>query len=146
MPTAATPSSRGSSILAVAATREHGYYFAPIRPARWSPPSAQRLDQRRGPHCLKYGITVNHVLGLEVSTGSGEILTWAGRQHDHPGDDLTGALVGGEGTLGLLTAINRAALHVQDGVRTLLRPSPRSTDASEAVSRRGAGIIRPRSS
>src|SRR5262249_61891531 len=62
------------------ATREHGYYFAPD-------PSSQMVSSiggncstnAGGPHCLKYGITVNHVLGLEVVTGAGEVL-WLGRQ------------------------------------------------------------------
>src|ERR1700681_3559855 len=102
------------------ATREHGYYFAPD-------PSSQMVSSiggnastnAGGPHCLKYGITVNHVLGLEVVTGSGEILTVGGKAHDHPGYDLTGALVGGEGTLGLLTAITVRLLHVPAGVKTL---------------------------
>jgi glycolate oxidase len=125
------------------ATREHGYYFAPD-------PSSQMVSSiggnastnAGGPHCLKYGITVNHVLGLEVVTGSGEILTVGGKAHDHPGYDLTGALVGGEGTLGLLTAITVRLLHVPAGVKTLLASFSAIDDASEAVSAIvGAGII-----
>ena len=60
------------------ATRPHGYYFAPD-------PSSQMVSSiggnastnAGGPHCLKYGITVNHVLGLQVATGAGE-LVWLG--------------------------------------------------------------------
>src|SRR4029077_5171618 len=125
------------------ATREHGYYFAPD-------PSSQMVSSiggdastnAGGPHCLKYGITVNHVLGLEVVTGSGEILTVGGKAHDHPGYDLTGALVGGEGTLGLLTAITVRLLHVPAGVKTLLASYSAIGDASETVSAIvAAGII-----
>src|SRR3989304_2136154 len=95
-----------------------------------------------GPHCLKYGITVNHVLGLEVVTGAGEILSVGGKAHDHPGYDLTGALVGGEGTLGLLTAITVRLLHVPAGVRTLFASFSAIDDASETVSAIvAAGII-----
>src|SRR2546422_8174233 len=80
------------------ATREHGYYFAPD-------PSSQMVSSiggnastnAGGPHCLKYGITVNHVLGLELGTGAGEVPRVGGKVHDQPGDDLTGALGGGEG-------------------------------------------------
>jgi len=125
------------------ATREHGYYFAPD-------PSSQMVSSiggnastnAGGPHCLKYGITVNHVLGLEVVTGTGEVLTVGGKAHDHPGYDLTGALVGGEGTLGLLTAITVRLLHVPAGVKTLLASYSAIDDASETVSAIvAAGII-----
>src|SRR5258705_3405857 len=88
------------------ATREHGYYFAPD-------PSSQMVSSiggnastnAGGPHCLKYGITVNHVLGLELVTGAGEIRAGGGKEQDPPGYDLTGALLGGEGTPGLLTPL-----------------------------------------
>lgn len=125
------------------ATREHGYYFAPD-------PSSQMVSSiggnastnAGGPHCLKYGITVNHVLGLEVVTGAGEVLTVGGKAHEHPGYDLTGALVGGEGTLGLLTAITVRLLHVPAGVKTLLASFSAIDDASETVSAIvAAGII-----
>jgi len=125
------------------ATREHGYYFAPD-------PSSQMVSSiggnastnAGGPHCLKYGITVNHVLGLELVTGAGEILRVGGKAQDPPGYDLTGALVGGEGTLGLLTAITVRLLHVPAGVKTLLASFAAIDDASEAVSAIvGAGII-----
>src|SRR2546430_11095316 len=125
------------------ATREHGYYFAPD-------PSSQMVSSiggnastnAGGPHCLKYGITVNHVLGLELVTGAGEVLRVGGKAQDAPGYDLTGALVGGEGTLGLLTAITVRLLHVPAGVKTLLASFSTIDDASETVSAIvGAGII-----
>jgi glycolate dehydrogenase FAD-linked subunit len=125
------------------ATRGHGYYFAPD-------PSSQMVSSiggnastnAGGPHCLKYGITVNHVLGLELVTGAGEIISVGGKVHDQPGYDLTGALVGGEGTLGLLTAITVRLLHAPAGVKTLLASFSTIDDASETVSAIvGAGII-----
>jgi len=125
------------------ATRDAGYYFAPD-------PSSQMVSSiggnastnAGGPHCLKYGITVNHVLGLEVVTGAGEILSVGGKAHDHPGYDLTGALVGGEGTLGLLTAVTVRLLHVPAAVKTLLASFSAIDDASESVSAIvAAGII-----
>ncbi len=95
-----------------------------------------------GPHCLKYGITVNHVLGLELVTGAGEVLQVGGKPQDAPGYDLMGALVGGEGTLGLLTAITVRLLHVPAGVKTLLASFSAIDDASETASAIvGAGII-----
>src|SRR5882724_10406024 len=125
------------------ATREHGYYFAPD-------PSSQMVSSiggnastnAGGPHCLKYGITVNHVLGLELVTGAGEVLRVGGKVQDQPGYDLTGALVGGEGTLGLLTSVTVRLLHVPEGVKTLLASFSTIDDASETVSAIvGAGII-----
>jgi glycolate oxidase len=117
------------------ATREHGYYFAPD-------PSSQMVSSiggnastnAGGPHCLKYGITVNHVLGLQVVTGAGELLWLGGKARERPGYDLTGVLVGGEGTLGLVTAVMVRLLHVPEGVRTLLASFSTIDDASESVS------------
>jgi glycolate oxidase len=125
------------------ATRERGYYFAPD-------PSSQMVSSiggncstnAGGPHCLKYGITVNHVLGLEVVTGAGELVWLGGKVQDPPGYDLTGVFVGGEGTLGLVTAAAVRLLRVPEGVKTLLASFSALEDASEAVSAIiAAGII-----
>src|SRR5947207_5348832 len=117
------------------ATREHGYYFAPD-------PSSQMVSSiggnastnAGGPHCLKYGITVNHVLGLQVVTGAGELVWLGGKVHDRPGYDLTGVVVGGEGTLALVTAAVVRLLPVPEGVKTLLASFSTIDDASETVS------------
>src|SRR5262245_16043434 len=58
-----------------------------------------------GPHTLKYGVTVNHVLGVEMVTAGGEVVQIGGPVADAPGPDLLGAIVGGEGTLGIVTKI-----------------------------------------
>ncbi len=92
------------------ATREHGYYFAPD-------PSSQMVSSiggncstnAGGPHCLKYGITVNHVLGLQVVTGAGELVWLGGKVHDRPGYDLTGVVVGRRGHAGPGDGGRRAA-------------------------------------
>jgi len=125
------------------ATREHGYYFAPD-------PSSQMVSSiggncstnAGGPHCLKYGITVNHVLGLQVVTGAGELVWLGGKVPERPGYDLTGVFVGGEGTLGLVTAAIVRLLHVPESVKTLLASFSTLDDASETVSAIiAAGII-----
>ncbi|MET0852362.1 MAG: FAD-linked oxidase C-terminal domain-containing protein, partial [Candidatus Rokuibacteriota bacterium] len=117
------------------ATRPRGYYFAPD-------PSSQMVSSiggnastnAGGPHCLKYGITVNHVLGLQVVTGAGELVWLGGKTRERPGYDLTGVVVGGEGTLGLVTAVTVRLMHVPEGVKTVLASFSSIEDASEAVS------------
>ena len=81
-----------------------GYFFAPD-------PASQRVctiggniaNNSGGPHCLKYGVTSNHILGLEVVLPSGELVWVGGPSAETPGYDLTGAMVGSEGTLGIVT-------------------------------------------
>src|SRR2546425_1652849 len=125
------------------AVRDRGYFFAPD-------PSSQMVStiggnastNAGGPHCLKYGITVNHVLGLQVVTGAGELVWLGSKVQERPGYDLTGVFVGGEGTLGLVTAVIVRLLHVPDGVKTLLASFSTLDDASETVSAIiAAGII-----
>jgi glycolate oxidase len=95
-----------------------------------------------GPHCLKYGITANHVLGLQVVTGAGELVWLGGKVQERPGYDLTGLTVGSEGTLGLVTAVAVRLLHVPEGVKTLLTSFSTLDDASETVSAIiAAGIV-----
>src|SRR5437667_9882723 len=87
------------------AVSDRGYFFAPD-------PSSQMVSSiggnvstnAGGPHCLKYGITANHVLGLELVTGAGEVVRLGGKVADRAGYDLTGVAVGSEGAFGLVTA------------------------------------------
>jgi glycolate oxidase len=58
-----------------------------------------------GPHCLKYGVTTNHILGAEIVLPDGEVIQVGGKALDNPGYDLTGLLVGSEGTLGIVTKL-----------------------------------------
>ena len=103
-------------------TREvaaRGYFFAPD-------PSSQMVSSiggnvstnAGGPHCLKYGITTNHVLGLTIVGSSGEPLTLGGKVWDRAGYDLTGVAVGSEGTFGLVTSITVRLTHTPEGVKT----------------------------
>src|SRR3989304_133894 len=75
-----------------------------------------------GPHCLKYGITVNHVLGLEVVTGAGEVVRLGGKVQERPGYDLTGVVVGSAGTLGILTQVTVRLPHTPDREGHPLKP------------------------
>ena len=125
------------------AVEGRGYFFAPD-------PSSQMVSSiggnvstnAGGPHCLKYGITANHVLGLELVTGAGDLVRLGGKVADRPGYDLTGVTVGSEGTFGLVTAVTVRLLHAPEAVKTILASFPAIEDASEAVSAIiAAGII-----
>src|SRR2546423_13408720 len=83
-----------------------------------------------GPHCLKYGITTNHVLGLELVTGRGEVVRVGGKTLDRPGYDLTGVAVGSEGTFALVTAITVRLTHAPEAGKTLAAPFPTGIEAS----------------
>src|SRR5439155_17052939 len=94
------------------------------------------------PHCIKYGISANHVLGLELITGVGEVVRLGGKVADRAGYDLTGVAVGSEGTFGLVTAVLVRLLHTAEAVRTILASFGSIEAASEAVSAIiAAGII-----
>ena len=117
------------------AVHERGWFFAPD-------PSSQMVSSiggnvstnAGGPHCLKYGITTNHVLGLEVVTGSGDLVRLGGKTVDHPGYDLTGIAVGSEGTFGLVTAVTVRLTHLPEAVKTVLAAFRTVVEASETVS------------
>ena len=126
------------------AVAEAGYFFAPD-------PSSQMVSSiggnvstnAGGPHCLKYGITTNHVLGLDVVTGAGELVRLGGKVWDRPGYDLTGAAVGSEGTFGLVTAVTVRLMHLPEAVKTALASFTSMESAAEAVSAIIAAGITP---
>jgi glycolate oxidase len=109
-----------------------GLFYAPD-------PSSQQIStiggniatNAGGPHCLSYGTTVNHVLGLEVVDDAGEVFTTS---IDDAGYDLTAALVGSEGTLGLVTSTWLRLLALPEAVRVWVAAFDEMDAASEAVS------------
>jgi glycolate oxidase len=114
------------------AAAPHGYYFAPD-------PSSQQVcsvggnvaENSGGAHCLKYGFTTNHILGIEVVTPDGELVELT---RDAPGYDLLGAFIGSEGTLGVVTSITVRLLRKPEAVQTLLAGFTSTDDAGAAVS------------
>jgi glycolate oxidase len=117
-----------------------GLFYAPD-------PSSQQIStlggniatNAGGPHCLSYGTTVNHVLGLEVVDECGEIFTTS---IDDAGYDLTAALVGSEGTLGIVTSAWLRLLALPESVRVWVAAFDQMDAASEAVSAIiAAGIV-----
>jgi glycolate oxidase len=121
----------------------YGLFFAPD-------PSSQKAstiggnvaNNAGGPHCLSLGSTVNHILGLEVVLHDGSILHVGGKSPDGPGLDLTGLMVGSEGTLGVVTESTVRLLPLPEAVRTTLALFASVEAASEAVSDLiGRGIV-----
>jgi len=98
-----------------------GYYYAPD-------PSSQQVcsiggnvaENSGGAHCLKYGFTVHHVLGVEAVLPDGELIHIGGPLVDTPGPDLLGLIVGSEGTLAVVTKIVVRILRRPETVQTLL--------------------------
>lgn len=126
------------------AVAKHGLYYAPD-------PSSQRActiggnvaENAGGPHCLAYGATTNHVLGVEIVLADGEIVMIGGRSRDAAGYDLTGAFVGSEGTLAIATKIIVRLTQMPESTRTLLAIFDTVDDASNAVSSIIAGGMLP---
>jgi glycolate oxidase len=112
-----------------------GYYYAPD-------PASQKVstlggnlgENAGGPHCLKYGVTINHVLGAEVVLPNGEKTWFGSKAVDPPGPDLLGLLVGSEGTLGIATKILVRLMRSPEKVATLLAIFKSLADAGQAVS------------
>lgn len=103
------------------AVADEGYYYAPD-------PSSQRActiggnvaENSGGPHTLAYGVTTNHVLGLEVVLPDGEVIHTGAAHWDRPGYDLSGLFVGSEGTLGIVTEATVRLCRKPEAVKTLL--------------------------
>ena len=112
-----------------------GYYYAPD-------PSSQQActiggniaNNSGGPHTLKYGVTTNHVLGLEVVMPDGEIVWLGGKTREGPGYALVGVFVGSEGTFGIATKIVVRILKKPQAVKTVLAVFNEVDHASAAVS------------
>jgi glycolate oxidase len=95
-----------------------------------------------GPHTLKYGVTVNHVLGTEIVLPDGRVARTGGPCEDNPGYDLTGIIVGSEGTFGVVTQVWVRITRNPEAYRTLLGIFESVDDATNTISDIiGAGII-----
>jgi glycolate oxidase subunit GlcD len=87
-----------------------------------------------GPRCLKYGVTTNHILGMEFIRPDGEIVQLGGPALDPPGYDLRGVIVGSEGTLGMVTELTVRILPLPEKVITMLAVYNDIADAARSVS------------
>ena len=125
------------------AAAPHRLFYAPD-------PSSQKActiggnaaENSGGPHCLYYGVTTNHVLGMEVVLADGSVHWVSGDAPDRVGLDLCGVLVGSEGTLCAITKVKVRLLRTPPSIATLLAAFPTIETASQAVSAViGSGIV-----
>jgi glycolate oxidase subunit GlcD len=121
----------------------HGLYYVPD-------PSSQTActvggnvaENAGGPHCLKYGVTTNHIVALEIVLPDGSIARLGSTQGEPWGPDLVGLFVGSEGMFGIATEITVRLERIPESVRTMLADFPSVRGASEAVSAIiAAGIV-----
>ena len=129
------------------AVEADGYFYAPD-------PSSQRActiggnvsENSGGPHTLAYGVTTNHVIGLEVVLPDGTLI------HTNPSDapcfesmgyDLTGLLVGSEGTMALVTKVTVRLMRKPEAVKTILAVYDSTDDAADTVAEITARAITP---
>ena len=109
------------------------------KPAVWEATSRRNAG---GPHCLAYGTTTNHVLGMEVVLEDGSVVSLGGLAREVPGYDLRGVFVGSEGTFGVATKIMVRLLPLPERVKTFLGIFPDIDSACSAVSAViGHGIV-----
>src|ERR1700691_4233423 len=126
------------------AVERDGYFYAPD-------PSSQKActiggnvaENAGGPHTLAYGVTTNHVLGLETVLPDGTPMTVGGKAPDMPGYDLTGLLTGSEGTMALTTRIIVRLMRQPELVKTLLAIYDTVDDCADSVAEITARVITP---
>jgi glycolate oxidase len=126
------------------AAEPFGYFYAPD-------PSSQKActiggnvaENAGGPHTLAYGVTTNHILGLEAVLADGTVVEYGGREPDYPGYDMIGLLTGSEGTLALITKIVVRLMRKPEAVRTMLAVYSTTDEAANTVAMLTASGITP---
>jgi len=126
------------------AVERQGYFYAPD-------PSSQRActiggnvaENAGGPHTLAYGVTTNHVMGLQAVLPDGSVIETGGNAPDQPGYDLTGLLTGSEGTLALVTRITVRLMRQPEVVKTILAIYDNPGDCADSVAEITARCITP---
>jgi glycolate oxidase len=125
------------------AVAERGFYYAPDPSSQIACSIGGNVAENSGGvHCLKYGLTANNVLGIEMVLISGEVVRLGGKHLDSEGYDLLGLMTGSEGLLGVVTEVTVRILQAPEAARAMLVGFPISEDAGRCVADIiGAGII-----
>jgi glycolate oxidase len=134
----------GVTNLAITKAVEHrGFYYAPDPSSQIACTIGGNVAENSGGvHCLKYGLTANNILGLEVVLPGGDIVRLGGKHLDSDGYDLMGILTGSEGLLGVVTEVTVRVLQKPETARAVLIGFPSSEDAGQCVADViSAGII-----
>jgi glycolate oxidase len=126
------------------AVQSNRYFYAPD-------PSSQRActiggnvsENAGGPHTLAYGVTTNHVLGIEAVLPDGTIIQTGGKEPDQAGYDLTGLLTGSEGTMVLVTKVIVRLMRQPETVKTMLAIYDSTDDCADTVAEITARAITP---
>ncbi|MEY4396115.1 MAG: hypothetical protein RL595_3364 [Planctomycetota bacterium] len=123
--------------------KNNGYHFAPDPSSQGACTIGGNVATNSGgPHTLKYGVTVNHIMGLEFIMPDGRVYHTGGPVEDTPGYDLTGVMVGSEGTFGVATKSWVRITRNPESYRTLLGVFESVDDATNTISEIiGAGIV-----
>src|SRR2546421_3286195 len=117
------------------AAAPYGLYYAPDPSSQMSCSIGGNVAENSGgPHCLKYGMTTNHILAIEAVTASGEIIRLGNPAGETVGMDLIGAIVGSEGTFLIVTEITVRLLQKPQAVKTLLAAFHSVEACSQTVS------------
>ncbi len=104
-----------------AAVQDQGFYYAPDPSSQIACTIGGNVAENSGGvHCLKYGLTTNNVLGIEMVTMDGEVVRLGGKHFDSAALDLLGVMVGSEGLLGVVTEVTVRILPKPPGARALL--------------------------
>jgi glycolate oxidase subunit GlcD len=115
--------------------REQGLYFPPDPASqRASTMGGNVSENSGGPHCFKYGVTTNYIMGMQVVLAGGRIMQVGGSAYDYPAYDFCGLLTGSEGTLALMTTITARLVRNPPAAQTLLAVFDSVEQAGKAVS------------
>lgn len=122
---------------------EEGYLYAPDPSSQIACTIGGNVaNNSGGPHTLKYGVTVNHVLGATLVLPTGEVVETGGMTEGAPGYDLPGIIVGSEGTFGIVTEVTARIIRQPQAIRTMLAVFDTVDDATSTVSNIiAAGIV-----
>ena len=125
------------------AVEDEGFYYAPDPSSQIACSIGGNVAENSGGvHCLKYGLTANNVLGIEMVLMDGAVVRLGGRHLDSEGYDLLGAMTGSEGLLGVVTEVTVRILKKPETARALLIGFPSSEQGGQCVADIiGAGII-----
>ncbi len=125
------------------AVEQAGFYYAPDPSSQIACTIGGNVAENSGGvHCLKYGLTTNNILGIEMVTIEGEVIRLGGKHFDAEGYDLLGVMTGSEGLLGVVTEVTVRILPKPTAARALLIGFASAEDAGECVAAViGGGII-----